>query len=565
MLTEAIANAVSKQVDAVYVRSLYPEIFHNHPNVIGISLQAPLPPDTKIIDLNSVINPVTMDGWDAVIVLEKWHNMCASVGLRPDQVSSPKLYLSKREQDRVQELKEAYPGRRLGVAIETSVYQKNWPNIAKFIKLMTRSDTHVFIFAKGWKDSFAYLEGHSFVPVFDKSLREAITIIAAMSEMVGPDTGLMHISSALNIPSVVVGFQCFSDMYGMYESCKYEWTPNYIPALRLQTARRVKRAVNKQRNRPKRQYSPGVALVFLEGLGGTVTASDHAKKIADAVGEPVHLIVRNYSELFTNNPAVADVDCVAAMEYGECIHIVTSKFRSSAVIKTGIGRWYGAIRDKFPVDWSLWESLYDTHPQKLRTLESLGLNMVQTANLSLGLPHENIDTEVFNVEPVTYLPDKYIAMSNGVDTWHRGLSQTKCWPLEAWEQFVEGMRLPVVQFGTHYDALVRGAIDCRGKTSIPELLGGLRDASAIVCTEGGLMHLGKAVGNDNIVTMKGPTRGAFYSYPDIEIIDAPVCSACYWDTPLWYEECRWDAACMNSIRPARVIYRVQEMLDANMV
>ena len=165
------------------------------------------------------------------------------------------------------------------------------------------------------------------------------------------------------------------------------------------------------------------------------------------------------------------------------------------------------------------------------------------------------------------LPDEYVVFSNGVDTWHRGLKQTKSWEHKYWEQLIAMTDIPFIQVGTTFDLPVYGAIDIRGKTTISQLLGLLHDAKAIVCTEGGIMHLAYAVGNYNTIVMRGPTRGMFYHYPQLHNLDSYLCEKCHWLDGDWYKDCyyRLDTICMKSITPMRVYNTLEAILDEDMV
>jgi ADP-heptose:LPS heptosyltransferase len=180
------------------------------------------------------------------------------------------------------------------------------------------------------------------------------------------------------------------------------------------------------------------------------------------------------------------------------------------------------------------------------------------------LPYEKIECGIFKYEDIGItLPEKYIVVSNGVDVWHKGIRQTKSWEHDEWERLVKLLDYPVVQVGTKYDQHIEGVIDLRQYTTIQQLLSLLKKATAIICTEGGLMHLGNAVGNPNVFVLRGPTSGYLFSYPEQYKIDTRICQPCYWDNGEWYRECPkgLDNVCMKSIKAERVYGVIKGVLD----
>ena len=298
-----------------------------------------------------------------------------------------------------------------------------------------------------------------------------------------------------------------------------------------------------------------------------MTLSDHAKKFRELSGKKPHIIVRKYRELFDGNEDIDGITVLGNPRYEECLPQMIEEFRELICIKTGVAARY-VDRKRQPMG-DFWSELYDSHPLGKKRIErKYSLNMVQSANLSLGWPYESDDVRIHACGDMPRsLPGEYVAFSNGVDTWHRGLKQTKSWEQDYWQTLVQMHDTPFVQLGTEYDQYVPGAIDMRMKTTIPELLRILRDAKATVCTEGGVMHLAHAVGNKNTVVMRGPTRGTFYHYDDLVNLDSYSCEACYWDTPDWYCDCpkSIDAVCMKTITPGRVRAALERILNEDLV
>ena len=300
-----------------------------------------------------------------------------------------------------------------------------------------------------------------------------------------------------------------------------------------------------------------ITLMLLEGLGGTITLTDHVKKVYNKYHEKPNIIIRRYSDLFKNNPYINNIISVGDIQYVTAIEKYKRIYEYFGVIKTGLGKWFG-------IDQSFEEhqKLFDNMPVGTNSLEKYGLNLIQMANLTLDLSNTNIENNVYYLKEVENLPPKYLVFSNGVDTWHKGLHQTKCWINTYWEELITMFDIPFIQVGTNYDTYIKGALDLRDKTDIPELLYILKRADCIVTTEGGLMHLGAAVNPLKILVLRGPTRGNIFNYPNQINIDSPVCNYCYWDTHLWYQTCPKgiNNICMKTITPQRVAINMERVL-----
>jgi len=293
-----------------------------------------------------------------------------------------------------------------------------------------------------------------------------------------------------------------------------------------------------------------MALLMTEGLGGTTALLDVATKVYNQAKEKSVVFVRKFPELFENHPYVKDVELIGDADFEDCIDPIRKSFSLVGGVKTGTAQWFSTRYNAV----GSYDPLYDNYPSGIKVLEGNGLNFIQNINRSLGLPYKRIENFTFNSEEVVGLPFNYIAISNGVDVDHRGLVQTKSWPHCHWEELAKLVDYPLVQFGTDFDKKIHGTIDFRGKTSIPQLLYALSHASAVICQEGGIMHLGHAVMQKNVFVMRGPTAGTFFRYPGHCCIDSAICVGCYWDTPVWWRDCprKIDAICMKSIKPELV-------------
>jgi ADP-heptose:LPS heptosyltransferase len=481
-----------------------------------------------------------------------------AVGLKKESIRKPQLYLTQQELEVVEKLKGEITGRRIGIIPESRHGTKNWGDTFSLL-INELKDNALFVFSEtDLQVHYKFFDNCIVNKIYHKSLRELMVYLKSMDLVIGVDTGPMHIAGALDVPIVVVGYPQFKDLYEPYLYKEYISPKDKQPlftASSLKTMKAIKRF-----NKP---YKDGIALMMLEGLGGTITISDHAKKVYEKYGEKPDLIIRKHEELFIDNPYINEIMMIGMKHYPDAIKEWTGKYKRIGVIKTGLGKWHGIKQD-----FKEWQELYDHMPLGTNSLEKYGLNMTQIADMTLGLPYESIESKIFYYEDYeAELPERYVVFSNGVDTWHKGLHQTKCWTDDNWRKLLWMSDVSFIQIGTQYDPYIEGAWDLRGQTNIPQLNWLLKNATAIVTTEGGLMHLGYAVGNPNVIVLRGPTRGNFFCYPNQIKIDSPVCTYCYWDTGEWYRDCpkHIDNVCMRMITPERVAKVLKGLINESMV
>jgi len=304
-----------------------------------------------------------------------------------------------------------------------------------------------------------------------------------------------------------------------------------------------------------------IALLRLDGLGGTITLSDQAKKIKGKYpSSKLTLIIRQYDEVFRNNPHVDKVICVGDARWTETLNIFKPQFDALADIRFSVARWYGS---SVICHGSYYPELYYKFPVGQGILSDMGLHHIQLTDMQLAIPHETIDSEVFFELPQPELDKEYIVVSSGVDKWHKGLLQTKCW--QHWDDLVPLLDKPAVQVGTLYDQPIKHTIDMRGMTDISELASLLKRAFSIIVTEGGLVHLAYALGCKSVIVLRGPTASPLLAYPGHTHIDSIPCRGCLFEKSDWFARCPMGMVkpvCMASIVPARVV-NTYENLVAN--
>ena len=294
-----------------------------------------------------------------------------------------------------------------------------------------------------------------------------------------------------------------------------------------------------------------IALLRLDGLGGTLTLAGQAKKVKEKYPDyKVLLIIRDYPELFEDNPYVDDIILTGMANWDRVLEKYKDKFAALADIRFAVGKWYG-----FPAQWqdfALYQKYYDSFPLYQGELDSMGFHHIQVTDKILGLPYDAIESKIYFKRSDRKIEGDYIVIVNGVDTVHKGKRQTKCW--NGWRGLVNIMDRRCVQVGTVYDPKIIGAEDYRGQTNLKELCSILEHSKAIIVTEGGLMHLAYALECKNVFVLRGPTASKLLEYPGQHYIDSYACSNCMFTKDDWYYNCPLmdRPICMDSITPERV-------------
>lgn len=314
-----------------------------------------------------------------------------------------------------------------------------------------------------------------------------------------------------------------------------------------------------------------VALQRLDGMGGTITLADQAKKVFDITLELSTLIIRKYSDLFKDNPYIKDIIEVDYQDYKEVLAIYQPQFDLFCDIRFIVGKWYAKPGINIPVniDDTKWAIIYENHPnhrnkecKRINDIDKYNLNQTQIVDMSLGLSYETIDIDIFTEHPYKKnIPDKYIIVNNGIDIQHSNLKQTKQWPY--WATLIPSLPLPVIQVGTLADTLIGNiSVDLRGKTDLLQLVYLLRRATLVICTEGGIMHLAYAAKSPKVIVLRGPSGGPINKYPGHITIDSHTCNNCWWSAPNWHSQCikKIDNICMKSITPERVLHTVYNII-----
>ena len=567
VLLEPIACMIAESLGTeVSIASNYSELFLGHPSVRGIALDRDVPRDMRFIDMSDAIKSLeTLPNGKQLVIEGKLRRMYDAAGLSVASFLPPRLYLTDTEIAQANELGSILPENRIGIALESRHSFKNISYIEFLAKKLVRDGYSVFLFGKDLNNDYDSLKKTPTIKVFDRPIRDAMVYLSLMDSFVGPDTGLVHIAGALQVPFVVVTRDIWRDLYESYDVGEILSTKHFgkkSMSTMSVTPRRVMRSVKSRDVKPvkvRKKERSRIALFRLDGLGGTVTLTDQAKKIYEQTGEKSTVIVRGYGDLFKDNPHVADVVEVGHVKWGECMSDMLKSYETIGEVRFAPAKWHQQGKKFFEQDFTQEQGIFDAFPRNYNDLEIHGLHHVQLTDKYLGLPYDTIDMGLYADQHFRGdLPAEFIAIANGVDVQHQGMNQTKTW--DQWNSLKDHLNLPMVQVGTAHDRYIPGVIDLRGQTSLLELCYVLKKATALVCTEGGMMHLAYALGCSNVFVLRGPTRGKLFEYPGHRFVDSYVCDICWSTTDDWYANCPKgiDAVCMKTISAERVAMSVME-------
>ena len=574
VLLEPMADTMAEQTGSdVYIVSRYSEIFENHPRVVGLPTEGPFPPNMRSIDMSDAISSMRMveiKGKPAVeFIPNKFDRLWEAAGLAKVEGKAPTLYLSEHEKNRAAELRRLFGDKCVGLVLRSNMPVKVWPYMKQLMKQLVKRGYDVFAISDTLTKDDGYILDCGAYRVIGKPLRELMVYLSIMDVIVGGDTGPMHIGAALGTPAVTIAREFWRDLWP-YENCKVLAT-NHMVLKGLQTIgpkkvfSAVAEMIGVEPKRKRKARSVGgetVALFRLDGLGGSITLTDHAKKIYEMTGKKSTAIVRGYGVAFRDNPYIRDVVEVGYVKWDECVDEMRERYNTLAEIRFAPAKWHQSNGKMFEQDFEKVQGLFDVFPDNYRDLEIHELHHVQLTDKYLGLPYDSIDMEIYYFEePNLDLPDEYILVTNGVDIQHGAMRQTKVW--NGWNELARICPIPVIQVGSLQDPHIAHAVDYRGKTNIAQFFTLLKRAAGVVCTEGGTMHSAYAVRAKNVIVLRGPTRGKLFEYPGQKFVDSYVCDICWSSTPDWYANCPKGigAVCMSTITAERVAYNLQEALS----
>jgi len=143
--------------------------------------------------------------------------------------------------------------------------------------------------------------------------------------------------------------------------------------------------------------------------------------------------------------------------------------------------------------------------------------------------------------------------------------QCKNWFPNRWEDVIThltNLGYMVVQVGLDGEQPLKNTVNLLGKMSIRETATILKYSALHLDTEGGLVHLSRAVNTPSLVLF-GPTPVSLYGYRDNINIAEGDCRNCFWTDIRWFQRCPKGhevPLCMEAISSARVIEAAEAYL-----
>ncbi|HST76630.1 MAG TPA: methyltransferase domain-containing protein [Acetobacteraceae bacterium] len=334
-------------------------------------------------------------------------------------------------------------------------------------------------------------------------------------------------------------------------------------------------------------YSGGMGDVLQTGLIAAALKQDlapcaitllHNNKSAPAIQggnnsiETVAVIPSDYKHVRAVLARLPIFDLIVDFQY--CIRYIVppesrvpgSLVEEKVLSAATMGRPWLKFMDDFP-----WRN-----NQLGRAAGRAGLTLMDIAGLSGAL-------DVTRASPIPFFPDMdsydvvlglvpnpYITIHNGVDekaadfydveaAKQDGYTATKLLPMPTWIEVVRQLKdagFAIAQIGLKKEELIPGVThDLRGLTSISEVGLIIKNGECHIDTEGGLVHLARAVNRRSVVIF-GPTPTAVFGYDQNVNISSSSCNDCWWITNDWLGKCPRGTIgpeCMAEHTPATIV------------
>jgi ADP-heptose:LPS heptosyltransferase len=212
----------------------------------------------------------------------------------------------------------------------------------------------------------------------------------------------------------------------------------------------------------------------------------------------------------------------------------------------------------------------------------LGLRIHDVSTITSGQSARDSDPYGIPFFPTTkalrivsaFLSMPYITVHNGFDTNYRvtprrktNYASTKNISGAQWQEIVLTLRradIQIIQLGVVEESEIPGVnYYLNGQTSLSETALLLKHAICHIDTEGGLVHLARAVHGRSVVLF-GPTPAEVFGYPQNINLEPPDCKGCWFVTSHWLVECPRHTSgpqCMRGHSAERVVDAVNTIMS----
>ncbi len=346
----------------------------------------------------------------------------------------------------------------------------------------------------------------------------------------------------------------------------------------------------------KKSKKRKIALSLSGGLGdgiwlSAVTAAIR-RKYVDA---EIYVVTNNaqYAEVFANNRCIAGIIGIAESQesfglpwmmhlllrsgrldiWFECKYVTKVHYgRNARVDRAEKERTAAAFAKhslnfrEFPLGNNLLSLYGERHHMNLLTMVGRSA-LLDLRDQQLFIVPSEAD---MMISAYTKALGAYVTIHHGCDPRMAGQEakiQTKNWFYDRWEAVIDHIRkqhgLRVIQLGTSEERPLRGADHSfLGRTTVNQAAILLKNARLHLDTEGGMVHLARAMHTPSLVLF-GPTPVSFFSYPGNTNVLAGNCHSCWWSTLDWARNCPRGLpipSCMDSISTDAVCRSLDERL-----
>ena len=292
-----------------------------------------------------------------------------------------------------------------------------------------------------------------------------------------------------------------------------------------------------------------IGILRVGGLGDTLQLGAHAcavkRKFPDCfltvyVRDKISAEIMEYNKYVDKiyQVGVASWDSIVALHSKNHDIFYDFRYAVKVIFNTKLYPEYRTQTEKMFTEY---EKIYKDFCKSNYKIENYGINLIDFSN-KVACLEGNCNDLTFDLKDNgssyarSLVGQKYVTLhvSNGQ------YRVTKSWGIERWEKVVEyliSLGYTVVQLGDNGgEQLIQGCMGLMGITTLHETAWVLYGAQFHLDTEGGLVHLAKAVKTPAVVIF-GATPVECFGYKDNINLRINECKPCWYKTEDWYLKC----------------------------